>query len=39
LDLIDDINKYNKLNSELKELLKDIKESLQDLLFERNNKI
>jgi hypothetical protein len=37
-DLIDNINKYNKLNSELKEILKDINESLQDLLNESNDK-
>ena len=37
-DLIDNINRYNKLNSELKEILKDINESLQDLLNESNNK-
>jgi hypothetical protein len=36
-DLIDNINKYNKLNSEMKEILKDINESLQDLLNESNN--
>ncbi len=37
-DLIDNIKKYNKLNSELKEISKDINESLQDLLNESNNK-
>ena len=37
-DLNDNINKYNKLNSELKEILKDINESLQDLLNESNDK-
>ena len=37
-DLIDNINKYNKINSELKEILKYINDSLQDLLNESNNK-
>ena len=37
-DLIDNINKYNKLNLELKEISKEINESLKDLLNESNDK-
>ena len=37
-NLIDNINKYNKLNLELKEILKEINDELERIFKESNNK-